>query len=203
MGAWKGLAKIVVETVVVVIEDIPHILRRVVAAPSPGAIIAWNTAALERECIRPLPRPQILHWKLSSTKISTRHQHRQQGAGPKLSFTKCWRVPRAAISFGLESFEARAPGRFSGSSAQRRYRASWWRKGWGTLKLIELLTQLLPEILPHAEREGTAQTADERTPKQWGRAQEQGGAAGPQGRTRCDAAWLLKRWAARRRTDDG
>ena len=71
MGAWKGLAKIVVETVVVVIEDIPHILRRVVAAPSPGAIIAWNTAALERECIRPLPRPQILHWKLSSTKIST------------------------------------------------------------------------------------------------------------------------------------
>jgi hypothetical protein len=49
-GTWRGLAKIVVETEVVIEEQILHILRRVVAAPSPGAIIAEKTAALEREC---------------------------------------------------------------------------------------------------------------------------------------------------------
>ena len=51
---------------------------------------------------------------------------------------------------------------------------------------MQSLSLSLPEILPPVEKEGMEQTASGRTPTQLGRARDQKGAAGPQGRTKCE-----------------
>ena len=81
------------------------------------------------------------------------------------------------------------------------------------MKLIELLTQLLPEILFRMPREKerrkpqTKERQDSGAERKSSRGQrihraEPGVQILPVRYPR-DAAWLLKRWAARRRTDDG
>ena len=70
------------EAEVVVVEERLRKLLRGVAASSPGAIIAGK-AVLEREGIRPVPRPQII------TVINTGDTHRRR------SFTR--RAPRRVL----------------------------------------------------------------------------------------------------------
>ena len=195
-NSWRGSAKVVVkaDAEVVVVEELLRKPLRGVAASGPGAFIAGK-AVLEREGIRPLPRPQII------TGINTGDTHRRRS--------------QAVLH------QTCTPSCHNRRAGGLRFAGAWWRLGLVVAKAIqsklvaqrvgdiELLTQLLPEILFRMPREKerrkpqTKERQDSRAERKSSRGQrihraEPGVQILPFRGCARDAAWLLKRWSARR-----